>query len=104
MHLRRTPIGSARLDRTLRGMSGAIADYWIRGGGRIVIGDLARPNRIADVEYANPGIEVAARERGRLVLIINATVVAAVHEAAQSGEVGYHFVAVGGIVHLEHHL
>src|SRR5262249_44645445 len=102
-HLRRAVIGAARLLRCpLSHMIRARAD--VRHHWRIVVGDLARTYRIADVEYANAGIEVAAGERRRLMIVVDAAVMRAVKEAGKARDVGYDLRAIGRIVRLEHQL
>src|SRR6185295_2826169 len=75
-----------------------------RRAGWVVIGDLAWPHRIADVEYANAGEEVAAGKRRRLVDVVHAAVVAAIGKAGLAENIGYHLGAIGGIVRFEHQL
>src|SRR5439155_13426323 len=47
---------------------------------RVEVGNLLWMHRIADVEYANAGFEVPACQRGRILLIVDAAVMAAISE------------------------
>ena len=96
MGLRRAPIWTAGNEVVTR-----VVGSWTRVGlsGGVVVGDLFGPTRIADVEHTDPGIEIAAGESGRAVLVVHAAVVAPVRESGQAYEVGQHLGAVGGVVH-----
>src|SRR3989442_8087943 len=72
-----------------------------RCAGRIEVGDLFRTYRVTDVEYPQAGIEIPARERRRVMPVVDAAVVAAVGEDCQAHEVGEHLGTVGGVVYLQ---
>src|SRR4029453_10796565 len=89
MHLRRAPVGTARLlGGTLRDVIGARTD--VRGGRGVVIRDLPRPDRIADIEYAYARIQIAANQCGGPSLVVHAAVMAAVQEACKAQKGGGH--------------
>src|SRR5207237_4453171 len=67
----------------------------------LVVRDLARAVRIADVEDANAGLEVATCEDPRVVLVVHVAVVAVVDEA-WIGRFGQGDQAVTWIMRLEH--
>src|SRR6185437_13890404 len=69
---------------------------------RVVVRDLLRPRRVANVKDANARVEEAAGERRRIVLVVHATVVAAVGEDGQACQVGQDLSAVLRIVRFQH--
>src|SRR5262249_1256328 len=68
------------------------------------VGDLARTDWIANVEYANTRVEIAAGERRRLMNVVDAAVMAAIREYGKPGQVRQDLVAIGRVVRLQHHL
>src|ERR1700730_749138 len=100
MNLRRAPIGTAGDPTPGTEVVGPRA----RGGhsSRVVIGDLLWLQWIADVEDADAGIEVTAGQRGRVMLVIHAAVMAAVGESGETYDVGDNHRTRFGSVYLQH--
>src|SRR6267142_3729413 len=86
VNLRRAPVGTARDPTPFAKMIGPGARVGRASG--VVVRDLLWTARIADVEHADAGIEVTAGQRGRVVLVVHAAVVAAVGEGGQAHKVG----------------
>src|SRR5947207_37742 len=82
MHLRGTPIGATGTPLGGREVIGT--GTWRRRAGGIVVRDLLRPLWIAYVEHADARVEESARERRRIVLVVNAAIVTAVCENRQT--------------------
>src|SRR5258708_21188327 len=72
--------------------------------GRLVIRDLLRFYRVADVEYAEAGLEVTARRKLGVRWIVDRAVVRVVSEPREAFEVRECRVAVCRIVDLQHQL
>ena len=68
---------------------------------RVVIGDFLWPLRIANVEHPDTGFEVAARQRRCIFLVVDAAVMRAVRETAESRKVRYYLVAICYVVVLQ---
>jgi len=66
------PVGAALAPLPEGDVVGARA--WRRRAGRVEVRDLPHVAGMADVENANPGVEVTAHERRRMVLIVDTTV------------------------------
>src|SRR5439155_26115524 len=87
-------------DRRLDG----VATY--RGGirRRVVVGDLAGPARVADVEDPHPRPDPRARQRRGVVRVVDGAVVAAVGQRRRGRVLAEDDRAVGGIVDLQRQL
>ena len=84
--LRRAPVGSARYPIRESDLVGP----WTRrrGAGRIVVGDLLRPFRVANVEDANARIKLIAGKGRRVLPVVDAAIVGAVGEDGETHKIG----------------
>src|SRR4051794_15405508 len=98
MHLRRAPIGPASSPLPTEVVVRAAARRDRTGG--IEVGDLLRPQWVADVVHANPRVERPACQGGGVLTIIHAAVVRAVSEYSKTRDIGSDQRTVRGIVDL----
>src|SRR5206468_2603954 len=68
---------------------------------RVVVCNFLGTKRIANIEYANAGVEVAARERSGMMLVIDAAVMTPIREDREADEIGLNRGAIRGVVDLE---
>src|SRR5206468_529997 len=85
VNLRRAPVGTARAP--LAGRNVIRSRTRRCRPSRIVVGDFLWPLGIANVENTNAGVEEAAGEGGRMLLVVDAAVVAAISEYREAGEI-----------------
>ena len=70
---------------------------------RIEVGNFLRTPRIAYIEHAHPGVEIGACERGCIVFVIDAAIMASVRENRQADDIGQHRAAICRIVCFQQH-
>src|ERR1700722_6134724 len=80
------------------------AGAWCRHRRWIEIRDFLRIGGIANIEHTNAGFKIAAHQRRRISLVIDAAIVTAVGEAGKASEIWDYRGTVGGKVDLMPHL
>src|SRR5215813_8585379 len=72
-----------------------------RRAGGIVVGDFLGVHRITNIEHSDSRVEIPARQRRGLFLVVHATVVTTIGEDRQTDKVWQDLSAVSRVVHLE---